>query len=85
MKSRLFFFLCTASMLGATSGLCAADDRSRSRATPASLAPSTFGSAGGGVWKTQNAGRTWFPISDWSIPIVSIGAIAVALSNPDTV
>src|SRR5215469_14327546 len=49
--------------------------------------PDTFysGSVGGGVWKTQNAGRTWFPISDQSIPIGSIGAIAVAPSNPDIV
>src|ERR1700751_1999824 len=32
--------------------------------------PDTFymGSVGGGVWKTQNAGRTWFPIIDQGIP-----------------
>jgi hypothetical protein len=42
-----------------------------------------FGSVGGGVWKTENAGRTWFPISDEGIPIGSIGAVAVAPSNPD--
>jgi photosystem II stability/assembly factor-like uncharacterized protein len=42
-----------------------------------------FGSVGGGVWKTENAGRTWFPISDGGIPVGSIGAIAVAPSNPD--
>src|SRR5262245_55289776 len=44
--------------------------------------PSVFysGSVGGGVWKTTNAGRTWFPIFD-SQPIASIGAIAVAPSN----
>jgi photosystem II stability/assembly factor-like uncharacterized protein len=49
--------------------------------------PDTFymGSVGGGVWKTQNAGRTWFPISDEGIPIGSIGAIAVAPSNPKVV
>lgn len=49
--------------------------------------PDTFymGSVGGGVWKTVNAGRTWFPISDVGIPIGSIGAIAVAPSNPDVV
>src|ERR1039457_3646524 len=35
-----------------------------------------FGSVGGGVWKTQNAGHTWYPISDEGIPIGSIGAIA---------
>ncbi len=44
-----------------------------------------FGSVGGGVWKTENAGRTWFPISDEGIPIGSIGAVAVALSNPSVV
>ena len=49
--------------------------------------PDTFymGSAGGGVWKTVNAGRTWFPISDGGIPIGSIGAIAVAPSDPNIV
>src|SRR5262245_22858475 len=48
--------------------------------------PSVFymGSVGGGVWKTTNAGRTWFPVFD-SQPIASIGAIAVAPSNVDTV
>src|SRR5437867_2691228 len=48
--------------------------------------PSIFymGSVGGGVWKTTNAGRTWSPIFD-SQPIASIGAIAVAASNTDTV
>ena len=44
-----------------------------------------FGSVGGGVWKTENAGRTWVPISDEGIPIGSIGAIAVAPSNPNIV
>src|SRR5258706_7978742 len=43
-----------------------------------------FGSVGGGVWKTTNAGRTWFPIFD-SQPIASIGAVAVAPSRPDVV
>jgi photosystem II stability/assembly factor-like uncharacterized protein len=43
-----------------------------------------FGSVGGGVWKTTNAGRTWLPIFD-SQPIASIGAIGVAPSNPNIV
>ncbi len=43
-----------------------------------------FGSVGGGVWKTTNAGRTWIPVFD-SQPVGSIGAIAVAPSRPETV
>src|SRR5438067_2804012 len=40
-----------------------------------------FGSVNGGVWETRDAGRTWQPIFD-SAPIGSIGALAVAPSNP---
>jgi photosystem II stability/assembly factor-like uncharacterized protein len=43
-----------------------------------------FGSVGGGVWKTTNAGRTWSPVFD-SQAFASIGAIAVAPSEPETV
>jgi photosystem II stability/assembly factor-like uncharacterized protein len=43
-----------------------------------------FGSVGGGVWKTINAGRTWTPIFD-SASSASIGAIAVAPSDPNTI
>jgi photosystem II stability/assembly factor-like uncharacterized protein len=43
-----------------------------------------FGSVGGGVWKTENAGETWEPIFDGQ-PIGSIGALAVAASNPDII
>jgi len=52
--------------------------------------PDTYymGSVGGGVWKTENSGRTWYPIADdpvTGIPIGSIGAIAVAPSDPNIV
>ena len=40
--------------------------------------------AGGGVWKTTDAGRTWHPLTD-SKPIATVGAIAVAPSNPRVV
>src|SRR5579862_3802673 len=40
-----------------------------------------FGAVDGGVWETLDAGRTWTPIFD-DQPIASIGAIAVAPSNP---
>ena len=44
-----------------------------------------FGSVGGGVWKTENSGHTWLPISDEGIPIGSIGAIAVAPSDANVI
>src|SRR5258708_34992468 len=42
-----------------------------------------FGSVGGGVWKTTNAGETWEPIVDGQA-IGSFGAIADAQSNANT-
>jgi photosystem II stability/assembly factor-like uncharacterized protein len=43
-----------------------------------------FGSVGGGVWKTNDAGRTWNPNLD-SQTIASIGAIAVAPSDSSVI
>jgi photosystem II stability/assembly factor-like uncharacterized protein len=43
-----------------------------------------FGGVNGGVWRTIDAGRTWQPISD-SIDVGSIGAVAVAPSDPNVI
>src|SRR5687767_6585478 len=45
-----------------------------------------FGGVGGGVWKTDDAGITWVPVSDGQITTTgSIGSIDVAPSNPNHV
>src|SRR5215472_17321256 len=49
--------------------------------------PGTFylGAPIGGVWKTTNAGVSWFPIFDQFTNVDSIGAIQVAPSDPNIV
>lgn len=37
----------------------------------------------GGVWKTENAGARWFPVSDDDFGSSAVGAIAVAPSDPN--
>ncbi len=49
------------------------------------LAEYYFGAVGGGVWKTTDSGTTWKPVSDGQLSSSSVGAIAVAPSNPDIV
>jgi photosystem II stability/assembly factor-like uncharacterized protein len=44
-----------------------------------------MGAAGGGVWKTDNAGLSWKPLSDKHFEVGSIGAIAVAPSDHNVI
>jgi len=41
------------------------------------------GATGGGVWKTTNGGIEWAPITDGQVKTGSVGAIAVAPSDPN--
>jgi photosystem II stability/assembly factor-like uncharacterized protein len=43
-----------------------------------------FGAASGGIWKTTDGARTFTPIFD-DQPVMAIGALAVAPSNPRTI
>jgi photosystem II stability/assembly factor-like uncharacterized protein len=49
---------------------------------PGSSTDFYFGAVDGGVWRTGDAGTVWTPIFDGQ-PVASIGALAVAPSNPN--
>jgi photosystem II stability/assembly factor-like uncharacterized protein len=51
---------------------------------PGDSATFYFGSVDGGIWKTTDAGVVWTPIFDRQ-PVASIGALAVAASDPKTI
>jgi photosystem II stability/assembly factor-like uncharacterized protein len=51
---------------------------------PGDAATYYFGTPGGGVWKSINGGRVWTPIFD-EAHVASIGALALAPSNPDII
>ncbi|MFO7767812.1 MAG: hypothetical protein R6W82_02485 [bacterium] len=44
-----------------------------------------FGVASGGLFKTTDGGEVWFPVTDGQVPLGSVGAVAVADSDPDVV
>ena len=46
--------------------------------------PRTFymGVASGGLFRTTDAGATWMPLTDGKVPLASIGAVAVADTDP---
>jgi photosystem II stability/assembly factor-like uncharacterized protein len=51
---------------------------------PGSATTYYFGGVDGGVWKTTDAGTVWEPIFDQE-PVASIGALAVAPSDPNVI
>jgi photosystem II stability/assembly factor-like uncharacterized protein len=51
---------------------------------PGNAATYYMGTPGGGVWKTVDGGTVWTPIFD-QVPISSVGAVSVAISNPNIV
>ena len=44
-----------------------------------------FGATGGGLFKTTDGGNTWRPVTDGQIGSASVGAVAMAPSDPDIV
>src|SRR5499427_8165214 len=44
-----------------------------------------MGATGGGLWKTTDGGASWRAVTDGQIHSSSVGAVAVAPSNPDVV
>ncbi len=44
-----------------------------------------FGATGGGLWKTTDGGNTWKAVTDGQVTSSSVGAVAVAETNPDVV
>ncbi len=44
-----------------------------------------FGSTGGGIWKTTDAGQYWVNISDGFFKRASVGGIAVAAADPNVI
>jgi len=44
-----------------------------------------FGATGGGLWKSTDGGNTWKAVTDGQITSSSVGAVAVAETNPDVV
>src|SRR5690349_8344634 len=44
-----------------------------------------MGATGGGAWKSTDGGTTWRPVTDAQIHSSSVGAVAIAPSNPDII
>ena len=44
-----------------------------------------FGATGGGLWKTADGGATWKPLADKFLKTSSVGAVAIAESDPNVI
>jgi hypothetical protein len=44
-----------------------------------------FGGTGGGIWKSTDSGNSWRNLSDGQLSTGSVGAVAVAASDPNVV
>lgn len=44
-----------------------------------------FGATGGGIWKSTDSGENWDCVSDGFLTTSTIGALAIAPSNPDVI
>ncbi len=53
--------------------------------SPGRLLEYYFGATGGGLWKTVDGGNEWFPVTDGQVASSSVGAVALAETNPDIV
>ena len=76
---------CSRRCAGAASARTAAAASPRSPALPGQPHVYYMGATGGGVWKTDDGGITWRPITDGFVKTGSVGAIAVAPSDPNVI
>src|SRR5579875_279491 len=44
-----------------------------------------FGACAGGVWKTESGGNVWENVSDGYFDVASVGALAIAESDPNVI
>jgi photosystem II stability/assembly factor-like uncharacterized protein len=65
--------------------LLVSDKRSKDLTNPRERSTFYFGSTGGGIWRTTDAGITWRNLSDGFFHRAAVGAIALAPSEPSVI